>query len=127
VVERFNDITSFLFGVGANQTFIVHSAGIGSVHNSYVNFFGNYGFIALLALLGFIALLALLGFIIFILYTAFNQNKMLFIVLLSIFIQALFETVLFIGFHITWVTAVLLYAGRNRIKERVNPHTNHSI
>ena len=118
MVERFNDITSFLFGVGANETFIVHSAGIGSVHNSYVNFFGNYGFIALLALL---------GFIIFILYTAFNQNKMLFIVLLSIFIQALFETVLFIGFHITWVTAVLLYAGRNRIKERVNPHTNHSI
>ena len=67
-MERFNDITSFLFGVGANETFIVHSAGIGSVHNSYVNFFGNYGFIALLALL---------GFIIFILYTAFNQNKML--------------------------------------------------
>jgi len=101
-----NDFIAFFFGNGINSTSINLLGRKLSVHSSYVNFFANYGFVSI------ILLVILLTYII---YDAQKYSQLLAIGLLALLIHGLFETVLFSGFSITWMTFILLYAMRKQL------------
>src|SRR5699024_3214493 len=90
-----NDMVSFLFGFGVNNTLIQGDDGFLSVHSSYVNFIANYGFLASLFMM----------FILFyILYRSQQASFLLFLAVFSILFYGVFETTLFSGYSILWLT-----------------------
>ena len=100
------NLQTFLFGFGENRTTVDYLGHHLSVHSSYVNFLANYGFIAFLMLL---------SLLLFLLSSTYKKSAILVVALASLLIHGLFETVLFLGFKITWVTFIFLYALREQI------------
>jgi hypothetical protein len=99
--EVFDNVKNTLFGKGANTTKIYLNGHALSVHNSYINFFSDYGLISFILLISVLILM---------LFTV-NDNllvKSSFV----IFIAGCFETSLFTSFSSIWITYILLYVNR---------------
>lgn len=103
------DFHTFFLGYGENRTVVNYLGNNLSVHSSYVNFFANYGF--LVSLLLFL-------FLLYILYDAYKHSVLLAVGLAVLLLHGVFETVLFLGFKVTWVTFIFLYAIREQIGKR---------
>lgn len=115
-----DSLESLLFGFGANVYRAELNGSFLSVHNSYVNFIGNYG------LASFTVLVFLLTYI---LYDAFRYSQLLFVALLSLLFHGFWETVLFSGFSMTWMVFILLYAMREQLSNKriSSAHFNHTL
>jgi len=99
--ETFSNAKNILFGRGSN-TIILYIKDIQvSVHNSYLNFFSDYGLISFMLLIYFL-FKALLNI----------SDESLLKSSIAILIVGLFETVLFGGISALWVTYILFYIYR---------------
>jgi hypothetical protein len=117
ISNQTNSIIHFLFGNGINTTNIQHLGHTLSVHSSYINFFANFGLITL------ISLLALIGYILIKIYFF---NKLHFILLISILIHGMFETTLFLGYNIMWITFIFIVI-LSKTRRKCYACVNHTI
>lgn len=115
ITAMLGDIKAFLFGYGVNNTMMEYQGGTLSVHNSYVNFLANYGFIAF----SFLIMLLL-----YTLYKSYQASSLVFVSVISLLFYGLFETVLFSGYSVVWVTLLFIYYTRSEVK---NAHINYPV
>ncbi|MDO6675993.1 hypothetical protein Q4517_10600 [Tenacibaculum sp. 1_MG-2023] len=101
-----NNILTFFFGNGVNVTTVELYGESLSLHSSYVNFIVAYGWLATV----FLILL-----IFYILYEAKKNDNLIFVSLLSLLAHGFFETSLFLGFSICWMSFILMFSLRKLI------------
>lgn len=117
ITTMLGDLKAFMFGYGVNNTMMEYQGSTLSVHNSYVNFLANYGFFT------FSFLMLLLSYM---LYKAYQASGLVFVSVFSLLFYGLFETVLFSGYSVVWVTLLFIYYSRTESKKN-HAYFNHSI
>ena len=119
--KTFSDLTtnvvSFLFGIGVNNVTIKVDDISFSVHSSYVNFIANYGFLASI-FMSFI--------LIYIMYNSYKLSRLLFLIIFSILLYGAFETTLFSGYSILWLSMLFIYYSRTCLRDH-DAYFNHSV
>ena len=96
----FNSMHVFFFGEGSQQVRVVTGNFTLSIHNSYMNYVMSYGVPAFLALVFFIW---------YVLTLSLKKNITGFVMISSLFLYGIFETVLFGSFSAIWFTLLLIF------------------